>query len=70
MTNRKDLIDPALLRSGRLEVHTEIHLPDENGRIQILNIHLNKLQKNGYLSKDVNIIELAKITKNYTGAEI
>lgn len=39
MTNRKDLIDDALLRPGRLEVHVEIGLPDEAGRIQILNIH-------------------------------
>ena len=39
MTNRKDLIDPALLRPGRLEVHVEIGLPNREGRIQILNIH-------------------------------
>merc|ERR1719499_946838 len=39
MTNRKDLIDDALLRPGRLEVHVEISLPDEDGRVQILNIH-------------------------------
>ena len=39
MTNRKDLIDDALLRSGRLEVHVEIHLPDEEGRKDIIGIH-------------------------------
>lgn len=36
MTNRKDLIDEAILRPGRLEVHVEIGLPDEAGRKQII----------------------------------
>ena len=35
MTNRKEMIDPALLRPGRFEVHIEIGLPDKNGRIEI-----------------------------------
>jgi len=39
MTNRKDMIDEALLRPGRLEVHVEISLPNLEGRVQILNIH-------------------------------
>eukprot|EP01129_Flabellula_baltica_P016303 TRINITY_DN861_c0_g1_i1.p1 TRINITY_DN861_c0_g1~~TRINITY_DN861_c0_g1_i1.p1 ORF type:complete len:715 (-),score=150.75 TRINITY_DN861_c0_g1_i1:24-2168(-) len=70
MTNRKDMIDDALLRPGRLEVHMEIGLPDEHGRIQILNIHTEKMRTNGYMDKSVNINELSKLTKNYTGAEI
>ena len=37
MTNRKDLIDEAILRPGRLELHIEISLPDEKGRQQIFN---------------------------------
>ena len=45
MTNRKDMIDEALLRPGRLEVHMEIGLPDEAGRLQILNIHTNRVSK-------------------------
>lgn len=59
MTNRKDLIDPAILRPGRFEVHIEIHLPDENGRVQILNIHTKKMVENGILSPDVDIKKLA-----------
>ena len=70
MTNRKDLIDPALLRPGRLEVHIEISLPDEKGRVQILNIHTKTMKENGRLSKDVDIYKLAAVTKNFSGAEL
>jgi vesicle-fusing ATPase len=70
MTNRPDLIDEALLRSGRLEVHMEIGLPDETGRLQILNIHTATMKKNGYLDTDVSLSEIAGLTKNFTGAEI
>ncbi len=47
MTNRKDLIDDALLRPGRLEVHVEIGLPDEAGRASILMIHTAKARESG-----------------------
>lgn len=70
MTNRKDMIDDALLRPGRLEVHMEISLPDENGRFQILNIHTAKMREAGNLDPDVSIEELAHTTKNFSGAEI
>merc|ERR1711933_549324 len=70
MTNRKDLLDDALLRSGRLEVHIEIGLPDEEGREQIFRIHTKSLRDNGFLDENISISELAKRTKNYTGAEI
>jgi len=70
MTNRKDMIDEALLRSGRLEVHMEISLPDEPGRQQILKIHTTKMRDNGKLSGDVDIAELARLTRNFSGAEI
>lgn len=43
MTNRLDLIDEALIRPGRLEIQLEIGLPDEEGRLQILNIHTEKV---------------------------
>ncbi|CAL9135081.1 unnamed protein product [Musa textilis] len=70
MTNRKDLLDEALLRPGRLEVHVEINLPDENGRLQILQIHTSKMKENSFLAADVSLQELAAHTKNYSGAEL
>ena len=70
MTNRRDLIDEALLRPGRLEVQIEIHLPDENGRLQIFEIHTKTQRENKRLASDVNLKELATLTPNYTGAEI
>eukprot|EP00003_Mantamonas_plastica_P017827 TRINITY_DN2938_c0_g4_i4.p1 TRINITY_DN2938_c0_g4~~TRINITY_DN2938_c0_g4_i4.p1 ORF type:complete len:363 (-),score=145.48 TRINITY_DN2938_c0_g4_i4:16-1104(-) len=70
MTNRMDMIDDALLRPGRLEVHIEIGLADEKGRVQILNIHTKKMRESGVMSDDVSIEELAANTKNFSGAEI
>lgn len=70
MTNRIDMIDEALLRPGRLEVHMEISLPDEKGRLQILNIHTAAMRKNGVLDRDVDLLELASRTKNFSGAEL
>jgi vesicle-fusing ATPase len=70
MTNRMDMIDDALLRPGRLEVHMEISLPDEAGRAQILKIHTSKMRDNNVMDHDVDIIELAALTKNFSGAEI
>jgi vesicle-fusing ATPase len=70
MTNRKDLIDEALLRPGRLEVHMEISLPDEAGRVQILKIHTQKMRVNDVMDRDVDLAELAHLTKNFSGAEI
>ena len=70
MTNRKDMIDDALLRPGRLEVHVEISLPDEPGRLEILKIHTAKMRENKLIDADVNLEELAASTKNYSGAEL
>ena len=70
MTNRRDMIDEALLRPGRLEVQIEIGLPDENGRLQILNIHTCRLREHNKLSADVNLQEFSEMTRNFSGAEI
>ena len=48
----------------------EISLPDLNGRQQIISIHTEKMKKNNVLGDDVDIEELAVLTKNFSGAEI
>nr|WCZ58616.1 vesicle-fusing ATPase [Andalucia godoyi] len=70
MTNRRDMLDEALLRPGRFEVQVEIGLPDEAGRQQILSIHTRHLKENKVLGGDVSLEHLATETKNFSGAEI
>lgn len=70
MTNRKDLLDPALLRAGRIGIHVPISLPTEEGRYQILRIHTSQMDQHSLLSKDVDLRHLSKITTNYTGSEL
>lgn len=70
MTNRRDMIDEALLRPGRLEVQMEISLPDEHGRFQILNIHTSRMRDYKKIDGDVDLNELAVLTKNFSGAEL
>jgi vesicle-fusing ATPase len=70
MTNRIDIIDPAILRPGRLEIHVEIGLPDEKGRLQILEIHTTRMREAKRLAADVDLKTLALQTKNFTGAEL
>ena len=64
------MIDEAMLRPGRLEIHLEIGLPDEKGRRQIFEIHSRHMKTNGLLADDVDFDQLSSVTKNYTGAEI
>uniref|UniRef100_A0A1B6C6V7 Vesicle-fusing ATPase n=1 Tax=Clastoptera arizonana TaxID=38151 RepID=A0A1B6C6V7_9HEMI len=70
MTNRKDMIDDALMRPGRLEVQMEISLPNENGRFQILSIHTSRMRDYKKINPDVDLKELAGLTKNFSGAEL
>ena len=70
MTNRKDLLDEALLRPGRLEVQIEIGLPDEKGRLQILKIKSASATENSFMAPDVDLVALAARTKNFSGAEL
>jgi vesicle-fusing ATPase len=70
MTNRRDMLDEAMLRPGRLEVQIEIGLPDEAGRAQILRIHTGKMAAASFLAADVDLASLAQRTKNFSGAEL
>jgi len=65
-TNRIDILDPALLRPGRLDRIIEVPLPSKSGRIEIFKIHLRKVKIMGAV--DYNL--LAEITENFSGAEI
>ena len=65
-TNRPDLLDPALLRSGRFGRHIEIPLPNKKSRVKIFEIHL----QNRPIDENVNIEVLAEQLEGYTGADI
>jgi len=65
-TNRKDRLDPALLRPGRFDLHLEVPLPDEAARAHIFTIHLRGVT----LESDVTAAELAKQTTGFGGAHI
>jgi 26S proteasome regulatory subunit T4 len=65
-TNRPDILDPALLRPGRLDRKVEIGLPNEAGRLEILKIHAKKITIKG----DVNFEAIAKICENFNGADL
>ena len=70
ITNRRDLLDKALLRPGRLELQLEIGLPDAHGRLQILGIHTKSMKESGTLSECVDLERLAQMTENHSGAEL
>ncbi|ESO86711.1 hypothetical protein LOTGIDRAFT_207066 [Lottia gigantea] len=65
-TNRVDILDPALLRSGRLDRKIEFPHPNEEARARILQIHSRKMN----VSKDVNYEELARCTDDFNGAQL
>jgi len=64
MTNRLDMLDEAIIRPGRFEIHIQIELPDLKGREQIYRIHTKSMKENNMLDSDVDIEYLAKRSEN------
>ncbi|WP_380676362.1 AAA family ATPase [Salinigranum sp. GCM10025319] len=65
-TNRREALDPALLRPGRFEQHIEVPLPDEEARRAILKVHTREKP----LTDDVDLDSLAERTTGFSGADI
>ena len=65
-TNRADILDPALMRSGRLDRKIEFPHPNEDARAQIMKIHSRKMNVN----PEVNFEELARGTEDFNGAQL
>merc|ERR1711988_658825 len=65
-TNRPDVLDPALLRPGRLDRKIEIPLPNEQGRLDILKIHASNITKHG----DIDFMPVVKLSDGFNGADL
>ena len=65
-TNRRDILDPALLRPGRFDRQIVVSYPDIKGREEILRVHT----KNKPIGPDVNLGTIAKTTAGFTGADL
>jgi len=65
-TNLEGSLDPALRRPGRFDREIEIGVPDEKGRLEVLQIHTRGMP----LEEDVNVKELSRITHGYVGADL
>lgn len=65
-TNRPDVLDPALIRPGRLDCKVEIPLPDDMARMHIMQIHAKNIIKFGSIDYEV----VAKLAENFSGADL
>jgi transitional endoplasmic reticulum ATPase len=65
-TNRADILDPAVLRPGRFDSVVFVPPPDEDARVEIFEVHTRDMP----LTEDVDLRELAKMTKGFSGADI
>ena len=67
-TNRPDMIDPALMRPGRLEQHIFVPPPDADGRKQILEVYLKGVKE--MIAEDVDVDRLVAATDGFVGADL
>jgi cell division protease FtsH len=67
-TNRRDVLDPALLRPGRFDRHVHVSLPDLKGRESILSVHIRKNRVP--LVEGTNLTNIARSTMGFSGAEL
>lgn len=65
-TNRPEILDPALLRSGRFDRQVLIDRPDKIGRVQILKVHVKKIK----VSENLKLEDVAALTPGFTGADL
>jgi cell division protease FtsH len=65
-TNRPEILDPALLRAGRFDRQVLVDRPDKKGRVEILKVHLKKVQ----LDPGVDVEAVAALTPGFTGADL
>src|SRR5215470_13257961 len=65
-TNRPEILDPALLRAGRFDRQVLVDRPDKIGRVQILKVHVRKVQ----LAPDADLEKIAALTPGFTGADL
>ena len=65
-TNRKDVLDPALVRPGRFDREVAVGLPDVKGREKILEVHMEKVK----INSDVLVSPIARGTSGFSGAEL
>ena len=65
-TNRPEILDPALLRAGRFDRQVLVDRPDKLGRVQILKVHVRKVQ----LAPDADLEKIAALTPGFTGADL
>jgi len=65
-TNRPDVLDPALLRPGRLDRKIEIPLPNEQGRVDVLKIHMTGITKHGEIDHEA----ICKLAEGFNGADM
>ncbi len=65
-TNRPEILDPALLRAGRFDRQVLVDRPDKKGRVDILKVHLRKVQ----LAADVDAERIAALTPGFSGADL